>query len=37
MTDISSDTNKKDKPAVAETEQSAISGEDKKGKSVRGT
>lgn len=33
MTDISSDTNRKDKPAVAETEQSLPSGEDNKGKS----
>jgi len=35
MSDISSDTNKKDKPEVAETEQSAPSGKDNKGKSVQ--
>jgi len=36
MSDISNDTNKKDKPAVAETEQSPPSSEDNKGKSIEG-
>lgn len=34
MSDISNDTKKKDKPAVAETKQSPPSGKDNKGKSV---
>jgi len=35
MSDVSSDTNKKDKPTVAETEQSAPSEKDRKGKSLQ--
>ena len=35
MSDISNDTNKTDRPAVAETDQSTPSGKDRKGKSVQ--
>ena len=35
MSDISNDTNRKDNPVVAEAEQSAPSGEGRKGKSIK--